>query len=89
MQNDSSLYHSSRLNGNTSEHSRHDFIDKLRPCINYLLPLPLHLNFSRKETTIVLNLAKYFFLLSQFPQLLVMVFINALKKTRITRNNIR
>jgi len=61
MQNDSSMYHLSRLNGKTSEHSRDDFIDKLRPCINYLLPLPLHLNFSRKETTIVLNLAKYFF----------------------------
>ena len=84
MQNNSSMYHSSRLNGKTSEHSRDDFIDKPRPCITYFLPLPLHLNFSRKETTIVLNLAKYFFLLSTFPQLLVMVFINTLKKTRIT-----
>ena len=82
MQNDSSMYHLSRLNGKTSEHSRDDFIDKLRPCINYLLALPLHLNFSQKETTIVLNLAKYFFPLSQFPQLLVMVFINALKKNK-------
>lgn len=62
-------------------HDQVDFIDNLQLYPSYF-PFPLHLNISRKETTVVFNLKKRIFPLSKFSQRLDMVFINTLKKNK-------